>query len=110
MKRGTKAWSLALLIDSDASDRGSIACFLTWVEKNHGQPLYPHALVSVNIVFSSASVCSALAALARKSRLFQSVVNKVHSASSGSKVASFQFKCSTKSTFWQPQLKVATVQ
>ena len=74
-----------------------------------GQPcypcaLYPYALVSVSIVFSSASVCSLLAALARKSRLFRTIlVYEVHSASSGSKAATFE--CGARSTFWQLQLE-----
>ena len=68
-------------------------------------------LVSVSIGFSPASVYSESAALARKSRLFRTSAGyEVHSASSGSKVATFQYKCSTHSKLWELQLEVATFQ
>ena len=59
--------------------------------------LYPSVSFSTQHRFASA-----LAALARKSRLFRaSVVYEIHSGSSGSKVATFQYKCSAQNTFWQ---------
>ena len=74
---------------------------LMWAEKKpRGQPLYPYASVSVSIgFFSSASVCSVLAALARKSRLFRtSVVCKVHSASSQLQLESRNFSVQVQYT------------
>ena len=86
-----------------------------WVEKKpRGQPLYPYASVSVSIgFFSSASVCSVLAALARKSRLFRtSVVGEVHSASSQPQleIATFSTSVVHKVHFGSSSWKVATFQ
>ena len=83
------------------------------LKKNRGQPLYPYASVSVSIgFFSSASVCSVLAALARKSRLFRtSVVCEVHSATQPQlEIATFSTSVVHKVHFGSSSWKVATFQ
>ena len=70
-----------------------VGCHIGLKKQPRGQPLYPYALVSVSLGFFRSIGLQSFGSY------------EAHSASSGLKVETFQYKCSIQSTFWQLQLE-----